>query len=227
VEEAFREAWTLKDLIAFGNRNQVEHIMISSVATTDPNLIPGLNEHFGVQELTHTTPLPFQNAYKTPQTLGKDRIAAVAGAQALFPNQDCLIVDCGTCIKYERLTADGTYLGGNIAPGANMRIKAMHHFTARLPEVPMEIPPNATGSSTKTALQNGALLGALLEIEGFARLFAQKAGPLRVILTGGDADFFSPHLHVAGLTLEPHLTLIGLNNILTYNIQQKDGLPRR
>lgn len=227
MQEAFEQVWTLKDLIAFGNRNQVERIILSSVAAPDPELITGLGQYFDVLELTHTTPLPFLNTYKTPQTLGKDRIAAAAGAYALFPGQDCLVVDCGTCIKYERLSAKGEYLGGNIAPGAAMRIKAMHHFTARLPEVTMEIPPEMIGSDTTTALQNGALLGAVLEIEGFARLFAQNIGPLRVILTGGDAGLFYPHLKINGLTLEPHLTLIGLNCILTYNFQHNGGNLRR
>ena len=80
--------------------------------------------------------------------------AAIAGAQALLPGQNCLVVDCGTCIKYDLLTAAGVYLGGNIAPGAKMRAEAMHHFTARLPEVDLNMPADFIGHSTETALQN-------------------------------------------------------------------------
>ena len=142
---------------------------------------------------------------------------AVAGAQALFPGENCLVIDCGTCIKYEMLTSEGIYTGGNIAPGATMRIKAMHHFTARLPEAPMEMPDDFIGHSTETALQNGALRGAVLEMEGFIRLFEQKHAPLRVVLTGGDADFFQPFLHLPNDSTVPDLTLHGLNNILIFN----------
>lgn len=198
-----------------GNK-KVRGAIYSSVVSDDGELTSMLREQFAAIELNTATPLPFHNAYRTPETLGKDRVAAAAGALALFPGRHCLVVDCGTCIKYELLTSDGTYHGGNIAPGAAMRIQAMHHFTARLPVVAMEMPENAIGDSTTTALQNGALRGAALEIMGFAHLFEQKAAPLHIILTGGDAAFFQTHLDLPNLSLEPDLTLYGLNNILTF-----------
>ena len=172
-----------------------------------------------VLELTAETPLPFENTYKTPETLGRDRIAAMAGAQVLAPGKDCLVIDCGTCIKYDLLKAGNQYLGGNIAPGAKMRIKAMHAFTARLPEVSMEMPAGKLGSSTETALQNGALRGAVLEMKGLVDALAGETKNLVVMLTGGDADFFAPHLKVKGLRVEPDLLLHGLNHILEYNIK--------
>jgi type III pantothenate kinase len=217
VEQAIWTDWTLAELLAFGNHAGVNRVMVSSVAEPDEALREGLAEHFQVLELTHLTPLPFENQYKTPKTLGKDRLAAVAGAHFLFPNKNCLAVDCGTCIKYDVLTAGGVYEGGNIAPGALMRIQAMHQFTARLPEVRMGMPDDFTGHSTETALQNGALRGAVLEIQGFVRLFERKHGHLTTILTGGDAAFFQPHLDIKDLIREPDLTLFGLNHILQHN----------
>jgi type III pantothenate kinase len=217
VEQAIWTDWTLQDLPAYGNRAGVDRVILSSVAEPGEALRELLGDHFHVLELTHLTPLPFENRYTTPQTLGKDRLAAVAGAQALLPGHNCLVVDCGTCIKYDLLTLDNVYCGGNIAPGARMRIQAMHHFTARLPEVAVHMPADFTGTSTETALQNGALRGAALEIEGFVRLFEQQYKPLTVILTGGDAAFFQPHLHLDHLIHEPELTLIGLNHILEHN----------
>jgi len=219
VEQAIWADWTLADLLAFGNHAGVKHVIVSSVAEPDETLREGLAEHFRVLELTHLTRLPFDNQYKTPKTLGKDRLAAVAGAQALFPRANCLAVDCGTCIKYDMLTAAGIYPGGNIAPGLWMRIQAMHHFTARLPEVAMRMPEDFTGHSTETALQNGALRGAVLEIQGFVSLFEKKHGALKVILTGGDAAFLQPHLDIKNLILEPDLTLFGLNHILQHNMK--------
>lgn len=217
VEQAIWTDWTLAQLLDWATARSVHGVMLSTVAALDPELTDALRRHFVLEELTADTPLPFRNEYQTPQTLGKDRLAGVAGAQALFPGENCLVVDAGTCIKYDLLTAAGVYPGGNIAPGAAMRLKAMHHFTARLPEAPQEMPDDPVGNSTMTALQNGGLLGAALEIAGFVRLFrGQVEGPLRVILTGGDADFFRPHLNVRPLTVAPHLTLTGLNQILTF-----------
>lgn len=221
VEQANWTEWTLEELISYGNQAGADCVIVSSVAAYDPATYRRLAETFAAAvELTHETPLPFRNTYRTPETLGKDRLAAVAGAQALFPGENCLVVDCGTCIKYDLLTAEGVYQGGNIAPGAAMRIKAMHVFTARLPEVAVRMPEDFCGFSTETALQNGALRGAVLEIEGFARQFEQRARPLRVVLTGGDAAFFQPHLDLTNVSLEPNLTLSGLNHILQFNKNQ-------
>jgi type III pantothenate kinase len=219
VEQAIWRDWTLAELLAYGNHNGVQRVIFSSVAEEDPTLAPALREHFEVLELRADTPLPFQNLYQTPQTLGKDRLAGVAGAQALFPGKNCLVTDCGTCIKYELLSAEGRYLGGNIAPGAAMRLRAMHHFTARLPEAAMRLPEQPLGSSTETALQNGALRGALLEMSGFFALFQRQLAPLKWILSGGDAAFFYPLLKPEhpGIILQPDLTLFGLNHILRHN----------
>ncbi len=214
VEQLVWADWTAAELEAYCDQAGVERVIFSSVADKEEVLFDLLADRFELRELNHETPLPFQNHYQTPKTLGKDRLAAVAGAQALYPATDCLVIDCGTCIKYDWLTMDGIYHGGNIAPGAHMRIQAMHHFTARLPEVPLEMPEDPVGKSTQTALQNGALRGALLEIQGFVQLFQAKSTRLQTLLTGGDAAFFARHLHLADWKVEPHLTLIGLNHIL-------------
>jgi type III pantothenate kinase len=221
VEQAIWTDWTLAELLTYSNQNGVRCVIFSSVAAPNTALKEELEDHFNVLELTHETALPFQNLYRTPLTLGKDRLAGVAGAQALYPDQHCLVVDCGTCIKYDLITSDGRFHGGNIAPGVRMRIRAMHHFTARLPEVSMEMPENTIGYSTQTALQNGAIRGAVLEIEGFAQLFRQRASPLQVVLTGGDAAFLKDYLsiHNPDLIYQPDLTLFGLNHILRHHFQ--------
>ncbi len=217
VESKVVTSWSTNELLDYCNQNGVRHIILSSVSAPDESLDKALRKYFDLLELTHETKLPFENRYSTPMTLGKDRLAAVAGAQALFPRQHCLVVDCGTCIKYDVLTETGEYLGGNIAPGAKMRSKAMHEYTARLPEVELEMPADFIGNSTENALKNGAFRGTVLEIEGFVGLFQQQFKPLNVILTGGDATFFKPLLSISNLTMEPNLTLYGLNNILIFN----------
>lgn len=194
--------------------------IVSSVSMPNEGLINGLRELFPLLEMAPHVKLPFINTYSTPLTLGKDRLAAVAGAQALFPATDCLVIDGGTCLKYEVLTADGRYLGGNISPGLRMRTKAMHHFTARLPEVDLDLPENPIGSSTQTALQNGAFMGAILEVKGFVQQIEQHLKqPLQVIYTGGDAPFLNKYLSFKNQVVEENLTLIGLNEILIKNKQ--------
>ena len=213
--------WTdasLQDLPGWLEACALEAVMVSDVAADSPGRLDWLRARAKVWELTAHTALPFRNAYRTPETLGKDRVAAVAGAQALFPGRDCLVVDCGTCIKYEWLTAAGVYEGGNIAPGLRMRIQAMHAFTARLPEVELEMPASPIGDSTVTALQNGALRGAVLEINGFIALFRERLPDGLCILSGGDACFLKPFLSEQETILEEHLILYGLHAILLHHV---------
>jgi type III pantothenate kinase len=213
--------WSPWQALEYGRQNGVRRVMLSTVAEENPAWREILSENFDYQELTQHTPLPFENRYATPATLGKDRLAAIAGAYALMPGLNCLVVDCGTCIKYDLITAGGDYLGGNIAPGLMMRTKAMHHFTARLPEVEQRLPVFFIGDRTETALQNGAFRGALLEIEGFIALFARQFEALNVIFTGGDAGFVKPHFNHIHTKLEPDLTLFGLNSLLLYLYQRQ------
>jgi type III pantothenate kinase len=213
------EIWEVEQLGDFAQAQAVQNAIICSVNRQNPDLLAALSKNLRCMELDHTTTLPFRNAYDTPQTLGKDRLAAVAGAHALYAGQNCLVIDCGTCIKYDYMRAEEVYEGGNIAPGLMMRIQAMHHFTARLPEVPLALPSHFIGKSTETALQNGALQGAVLEILGFTALFAQQSIDLQVILTGGDAEFLIPHLQQLSVRHEPNIVLHGLNHILNYNLK--------
>ncbi|MCH2080982.1 MAG: type III pantothenate kinase [Saprospiraceae bacterium] len=170
-------------------------------------------------KLSQDTPLPIQNQYQTPETLGKDRIAAVIGASVHFPQEHCVIIDAGTCITYEVLHARKGYLGGNIAPGLYMRYKAMHEFTANLPLVENEEVLHIIGYSTKSAMQNGGQLGCLYEIEGFVADMELKIGQLNVILTGGDADFFAKKMK-RKIFVHHNLVLEGLNKILSYNVER-------
>ena len=75
---------------------------------------------------------PFKIAYDTPETLGTDRIAGMAGAFSMFPLSDLLLIDAGTAITYDYLS-EGIYKGGNISPGLNMRFRALNKFTGKLP----------------------------------------------------------------------------------------------
>lgn len=166
--------------------------------------------------LDHTTPVPIENLYETPETLGRDRLAAVIAAAGLYPSTTSIVIDAGTCITYDVVNSEGQYLGGNIAPGARMRLEAMHHFTDGLPLVDMKMPSTLLGTSTTSALQNGAVQGTIMEIESFTARVKEVYGGVNVILTGGDADFFGELLNTE-IFVKPSLVLQGLNEILKYN----------
>ncbi len=221
-----KEIWeelTVAKLKQLAYNQKLEKIILSSVSRQSEEVMAFLKSHATFLELLPGTPLPIRIQYKTPETLGKDRIAAAAGAGHLFPKENCLVIDAGTCITLDLLNAEGIFLGGNISPGIEMRLKAMHHFTARLPLVKSTLElPDELGDSTENAIRNGAELGALLEVEGFIRACRKKYRPLRVVLTGGDADFFVKHTKTK-IFAHQNLVLLGLNQILQHNVKLSEG----
>ena len=197
------------------NQYKIKSVILSSVGEPDASIVKYLKDKAEVVlELDSATPLPFNNCYSTPHTLGKDRLASVAGPRKMHPKKSCIVIDCGTCIKMEVLTAQGDYKGGNISPGIYMRLQAMNHFTARLPLPTMELPAQPIGYSTDSALQNGAIRGSAYEIDTFIRLMSNEMKGLHVILTGGDAELLSPLLQHKRCEVVPTLVLDGLNYIL-------------
>lgn len=209
------------DELAFLNSlihsHRIRHVITSSTgsraweaASLD---VPGKNIR-----LSHETLLPIQLIYTTPETLGRDRIAAACGAHAAFPNSTCLVIDAGTCITMDMVTDTGLFLGGNIAPGLRMRLKAMHDYTARLPLVDPDWPDLPFGDSTMHAMQNGACLGAKMEIEGIYRKAKDAFGTVSIVMTGGDAAFLADKVE-SEIFVEPELVVKGLFKILSFNVQ--------
>lgn len=206
------------ELEEFISGAQADAMIVSSVRQ-HPNLLLERARHIPKHYLlTHDLPLPIINAYATPETLGMDRLAAICGARTLFPNENCLVVDSGTCITYDFIDATSTYLGGSIAPGLFMRLRAMHEFTAKLPLVKAE-EVTQIGNSTVTCMQSGALNGMRAEIDGTIERYQQHYPELRVILCGGDTHFFENNLKGAIFAVQ-NLVLRGLNSILLHNVSQ-------
>lgn len=160
--------------------------------------------------------MPFDIAYKTPETLGPDRLAAVAEAYAQYPERNILVIDAGTAITYDVVTADGTYQGGQISPGINMRFKALNHFTGKLPLICKEGERRAIGNTTETAIREGVLQGVDKEIEGYIREYTQKYPDLLVFLTGGDT-FLLDNQAKNRIFADNLLVIKGLNRILKLN----------
>ena len=160
--------------------------------------------------------MPFDIAYKTPDTLGPDRLAAAAEARALYPDHNLLIIDVGTAITYDVVTAQGLYLGGNISPGIDMRLKALHHFTGKLPLIDKEGQRHPIGITTETAIREGVLQGVTKEIEGYIHEYISKHPDLLVFLTGG-GTFFLDNTTKSHIFADNLLVIKGLNRILMLN----------
>lgn len=168
-------------------------------------------------ELSEKTPVPFINQYETTETLGLDRIALAVAAVTLHPNKNVLVIDAGTCVTYDIITADKVYLGGAISPGLNMRFRAVNNFTANLPLLrasSKQIP--TIGQNTIQSLHLGTTQGLLYELEGFIAQYKQSYSDLTVILTGGDAEILSKSLKNSIFVAKNFLSS-GLNCILEYN----------
>lgn len=198
--------------------------IVSSTKEYPEALIAALNKQLDyVIYLDHTVPLPIENKYDTPETLGKDRIAAAVGANKVYPNQDILIIDAGTAITYDFVNAQNEYLGGFISPGLSMRYKALYEFTSNLPLLEPEMPKGYFEKNTTDAIKGGIQLGLEGELNRMIDLFTVNKSELKIILTGGDTNYFEKLLkNHKFAALE--ITLMGLNTILEFNyIRQNNG----
>lgn len=201
--------------------NKISNCILSTVTENDPDLeqqIVDACENFIL--LSASTPLPFKNLYETPESLGKDRLSAAAGAISSFPGKNVLVIDAGTCIKYDLVTSRREFLGGAISPGIDMRYKALNTFTGKLPLIPMQELESRIGKTTRESIVIGVQRAALLEAEGFINLYSSEFPEIQIILTGGDGPFFEKGLKNS-IFADPFLVLKGLNFILQHNVGQK------
>lgn len=191
--------------------------IISSVVPLQSADLDALTD-FRYTIFDHTTPIPLVNGYETPETLGLDRLAAAIGATAIKPDTNLLIIDAGSAITYDFVSADGVFRGGNIAPGLAMRLHVLHDRTAQLPlvEISDELPSPPLGRNTVDAIRVGVLQGIIFEIEGYINVLK----PDCVFLTGGDAPrlltFIEQHRPCV-ICHEPNLVHIGLNQVLNFS----------
>ncbi len=216
-----RQVWShlsAQEAVALTFRPDIGHVLVSSVGPAMADLLAAANPESQPLALDSRLALPFTNRYASPTTLGSDRLAAVAGAQGLFPATPCLVIDAGSCITYDYLDAEGQYWGGNISPGLQMRLRALHTFTARLPLIEAERPAALIGTDTHTAMASGVWLGAEAEIAGMVARYRRHAGPsLRVLLCGGDAHRFKK-AEKARIFVDSNLVLKGLYRILQHHV---------
>lgn len=216
ITYSLNEKWDVLDLC---EKYGIQSCILSSVVNNNEQLLNELTKILvNVIELDYRTSLPITNNYKTPKTLGKDRLAAVVGANYLQPNCNLLVVDIGTAITYDFIDENNIYWGGNIAPGIDLRLRSLHEFTQKLPLVEVQDVYPMLGYDTNSAMLAGTFNGIAFEIDGYINLLKIKYIKLSTFLTGGSVFYFDTKLKNA-IFAEKNLVLIGLNRILQYNVQ--------
>lgn len=199
----------------------ISSCIIGSVVNNMDSFIDQLKHLFKVLVFTHETPIPIKNKYQSAHTLGSDRLAGAIGGNFLFPNQNILVIDAGTCIKYNFVNAKNEYIGGAISAGLNMRFKAVHTFTSRLPLLTVDENFNTLiGTSSDESILSGAQQGAVAEIDGFINQYQQHYPDIKILITGGDVNFFEKRLKNP-IFADSFLILKGLNAILAYNLKKE------
>jgi type III pantothenate kinase len=210
------EKLTTVELSQTFDRFSIKRAIISAVGSMPDECISFIEAKTSVIHFTSQTPVPIANCYKTPQTLGADRLALAVAANYLYPNQNVLAIDSGSAITYELVTSSGEYLGGAISPGINMRFRALNEFTAKLPLLKIDKNHPYIGDDTASSILSGVLNGIVNEVDGYIDAIRLQYSPLNVVFTGGDSFFFDKKLKNS-IFVHPNLVLIGLNRILNYN----------
>ena len=201
---------------SFISDKSIKRALISSVREdVDENLL----KKYNLIHLTHLTPLPLQIKYKTPETLGVDRIAASVGAKAIYKDTNLLVIDIGTCVTFDFINSKNEYLGGSIAPGFEMRFKALNYFTGKLPIVDFKKEQlKLIGDTTESSIISGVYNGMKHEIEGVINNYLTQYEGLKIVVTGGDINLFDlePKNRIFA---DEFLVMKGLNETLNYNEQ--------
>ena len=194
----------------------IDGCIIGSVSSVNNSFLNKIHTNYPVLELNSTTPLPIKNRYTTPHSLGNDRLANAVAGFTLFPNQNVLIIDAGTCLKFDFVNETKEYIGGSISPGLLMRYQALHQFTDKLPLLQVASHPPIIGRDTPESIHSGVVNGMIGEINSLVNQYEKNYSDLKTTLCGGDTAYFSDHLKF-NIFADLHLTLKGLNEILLYN----------
>lgn len=197
----------------------IDQIILSTVGKFDAKTSGLDKKGIPLILLNQSTEVPFVNLYKTPGTLGVDRIALMSAAATKYAKQNVLVIDAGTCITYDFLNAENQYLGGGISPGLEMRYKALHAFTEKLPLLPAETSFQMIGNDTNSSIHSGVGYGFVCEVDGIISSYLQQYSDLTVVLTGGDMFYLSKRLK-NGIFANPNFLVEGLHAILKYNINE-------
>ncbi len=211
---------TVRDLEKLHAAHPFDRSILSSTRAVDPAVEEFLCGKGFCLRLKGDTPTPLKNLYRTPETLGPDRLAAAVGAWSVFPGENLLVIDFGTAITIDAVTAEGEYLGGNISPGVHTRFRSLNTAAHALPL--RELPPSTTlyGTNSHQAIENGVVKGILYEIEGYISHYKSIYPGLKIIFDGGDAFYFAKQLKNP-IFADYDPVVRGLNAILEFNAKRR------
>jgi type III pantothenate kinase len=214
----FSEDEALTGIVDLMETHKPEAAILSAVANYPPELKMLLQDQAKLVILNSNTSLPIMNAYHSPDTLGADRLALAVAANHLFPQYDNLVISLGTAITYNFLPKNRAFRGGNITPGMEMRFKALHEFTDKLPLVAQQGDLVLLGYDTETSIRSGVMMGIAAEIDGMINFYKEQYPTLNVTLTGGNATLFADKIK-SQISHDPQLLLKGLDVILRHNVR--------
>ncbi len=196
----------------------MEDIDASIVSSTVPTLGPEWCE-MAARYLGHEmlvvgpgvrTGMPIR--YDNPREIGPDRLvnAVAAYARAGGP---CVVVDFGTAITYDPISADGEYLGGIISPGVEISLEALTERAAALPRIDITAPRSLIGKTTVDAIRSGIVYGTAGQVDSIVRRLREELGPeTHTIATGGLSGAIVPYCETIDV-IDDLLTLTGLRLI--------------
>ncbi len=208
--------WTQNQWVSFYQQHPFSTVLVGVVGASTKQLLAKLPKHISVHIVDESTNYPFSTEYDNLQHLGADRRAAIVGALVHYPDTPILIIDAGSCVTYDYVSANSHHHGGAISPGRNMRYQAMHLFTDKLPQLQPSDQLPKMGTSTKTSMELGVEFGFIAEIQAQIEAFNENFGNFTIILTGGDADFLKKKIKNT-IFVDADLTLKGLYHLLMFN----------
>lgn len=216
---------TVEETADFISSARIDGAIYSSVAAFDIRLVESLRQLTDgpVVAFTHSTPLPIKTDYTNSETLGLDRVAAAVGAAEICRGRGALIADAGTALTTDIIDSEGTFLGGNISPGVGLRLRSLHNYTSRLPEVGKQGDTPVFGHDTDTAIRSGAIRGTAAEILRAFHEARRHYAAETLVLTGGDSSLLLPYLaeESGKMIHEPDLVALGLNRILLFSNEKE------
>lgn len=161
--------------------------------------------------------LPIKIQYKSPATLGMDRICNAVYTTKNVKTKFALSIDIGTCIKFDLTNSNQEYLGGSISPGINLRYKSLNDYTGKLPLINEKNHCSLVGEDTESSIQSGVINGINAEIQRLIEQYSSEYEDLTFFVTGGDAQYFDLHAK-NGIFADENLTLKGLYEIYKFNV---------
>lgn len=219
--EAFEHEFFLEEILKiFQKFDKISRSVLSSVGYIDESVLDFLKLKSDLLIIDSESKVPFVNNYATPKTLGIDRMVLAAGAVLKYPKTNRLIIDAGTCITYDFVSADDVYLGGGISPGLRLRYESLHAYTAKLPLLRFKNPESLIGNSTAEAIHSGVVNGFVNEIRGIIGEYEKQFVNLAIILTGGDSMLLSDKIKNS-IFVNPNFLIESLKALQEYISKDK------